>query len=162
MCLSLLSISFQYSLLFLIDRFCHKCKPRTKYISSFLAENTSIERPLMDFLRPLFYDNFRDASTEGEGRIITAESCYGNPLNLCVTLPSYTRHNYGSHNLNRFSKQIGHGYGINLKTPYTCEQDVSTSEQDGKTETLRYSYGTGCGSTSHGVCPLWVSSTFVH
>ena len=156
MYLSLQSISFQYSLLFLIDRFCHKCKPRIKYFSSFLADNTSIEGPLMDFLRPLFYDNFRDASTEGEGRIITAESCYGNPLNLCVTLPSYTRHNYGRdcQNLNRFSKQIGHGYGINLKTPYTCEQDVSTSEQDGKTETLRYSYGTGCGSTSHGVCPL--------
>ena len=110
----------------------------------------------MSFLKPLFYENFRDASSIGEGRIITAESCYGNPINLCVTLPSYIRHNYGRdcHNLDQFSKQIGHGYGMNLKAPYTSRQDVSTSEQDGKTEILRYSYGTGFGSSSHGVSPL--------
>ena len=89
--------------------------------SDFLSHNHSIIQFAKEIFEDLFCNPIRTPWSEGNGIVISADSCYGNPITINIHRPSLLRHNYGLNsdkavNFNRDAYRASYGTGGGLKT----------------------------------------------
>ena len=89
--------------------------------SGFLTINYSIHSFVKEVFNNLFGNPFRTPWSKGNGIVISADSCYGNPLRINIKRPSYLRQSYGldinnARPFNRDAFRACYGTGGGLKT----------------------------------------------